>query len=682
MAVSPAIAQPTAAAAAVVGNPTSGPFVSVPSARLVAVTVGVRKTVAVTVAGRAGLPASGVSVVALTVSVSGQKRAGAITAYPDGSARPARSDVDFVSGRAASGLVIARLGADGKLDIYNSSAASVRVVGYVSGYFVGGESRSDGVFTSLIPARLAEGRTSAVRADKTEALKVEGRAGVPASGVAAVALTVTVSGQKRAGAITVYRDGSSRPTLANLNFEAGQPVSAVVVVRVGGDGKVDLYSGSAGTVDPAVYVSGYFTGGGSKFSGAFTALGPNRLLGTGTAAVRGGARKTVTLAVAGRGGVPASGAAAIALTVTVSAPKRACAITAYADGSARPGSADLEFAAGQTVSGLVIARLGADGKVDLFNGSAGTVKLTGFVSGYFNDVLSGVAKVVTNSNSSCALLASGGVDCWGGGPIPALGNGANLSSNVPVAVEGVGGTGTLGGVASLSAQGETIWALLSSGGVDCWGAGSTGVLGAGDSVLASTTPMAVLGLGGTGTLSGVTDLSGDGSTMCALLAGGSVDCWGADNAGQLGTTTIPPTGDSFVPVEVAGAHGVGTLTGVDKLATDFSSFCAVAGGGRVDCWGSNVGGQLGNGNDTGPQTCEGQVCGMSPAPAVSVSGRGSLAGVASLVSNSLDEVGGLGYYAILDTGAVEAWGAGTNAQGVLGNDPFMDAVKYSVPAPV
>jgi alpha-tubulin suppressor-like RCC1 family protein len=852
IAASPASAQRPAAATAV-GNPTSGPFISVPSTRLVAATAGARTVLTVTVAGRAGVPASGVSAVALTVTVAQQNKAGTISVYPDGSARLPSSDLAFAAGQPASGLVMARLGNDGKVDIYNGSAGSVLVAGYVSGYFVGGGSRSHGAFTSLTPARLLDARTNALGAMKAEGLMVDGRGGVPGSGVAAVALTVTVTSQKRAGAITVYRDGSSRPMSADINFKAGQAVSGVVLVRVGADGKVDLYNGSAGTVHLTVYVSGYFSSGGSKFNGSFTAVGPNRLLGTGTGPVLVGARRAVTLGVAGRGGVPASGVAAIALTVTVSAPTRAGAITVYQDGSARPGSPDLRFAAGQTVSDLVIAPLGADGKVDLYNGSAGTVRITGYVSGYFNDILSGVAKLVTNSDSACALvvsgrvycwgtnlggalgsgvatdfsyqplpvrgvsgrgtlagvtsiatdgggfcalLTSGGVDCWGsnsdgdlgdggvangpvpvvvkgsggagklggvasiaggyfsycallktggvdcwgnnalygglgtgsndtftavpdpvkgvggagklggvasvvpdgttmcailtsrrvdcwgGGPIAVLGNGTNSSSNVPVAVEGIGGTGLLGGVASLDAQGETICALLTSGAVDCWGLGSTGVLGAGDSVQASATPVAVVGLGGTGTLGGVSGLTGDGQTMCALLTSGSVDCWGEDNEGQLGAATIPPVGDSFVPVAVTGAHGTGVLAGVANLTTDFSSFCAVLGGGHVDCWGGNSGGQLGDGNDTGPQACDGTACSMSPAPLVSTSGRGSLTGVASMVSNSVDEVGGFGYYAILNNGGVYCWGAGTDDQGVLGNDPFGDAVAFSVPAPV
>jgi hypothetical protein len=80
------------------------------------------------------------------------------------------------------------------------------------------------------------------------------------------------------------------------------------------------------------------------------------------------------------------------------------------------------------------------------------------------------------------------VDCWGFGEWGQLGNGTFYSSSpfgsaTPVEVEGVGGTGTLTGVASLASDdGDGSYgycALLTSGGVDCWGEGYFGELGNG-----------------------------------------------------------------------------------------------------------------------------------------------------------------------------------------------------------
>jgi len=91
-------------------------------------------------------------------------------------------------------------------------------------------------------------------------LQVLGRGGVPASGVSAVVLNVTVTAPSRAGFITAYPNGTARPTASNLNFVAGQTVPNLVVVPVGVDGKVALTNGSAGTVQLVADVLGYFSG--------------------------------------------------------------------------------------------------------------------------------------------------------------------------------------------------------------------------------------------------------------------------------------------------------------------------------------------------------------------------------------------------------------------------------------
>ncbi|WP_198037698.1 hypothetical protein, partial [Streptacidiphilus jeojiense] len=76
-------------------------------------------------------------------------------------------------------------------------------------------------------------------------LQVAGVAGVPSSGVTAVAMNVTAVAPVGAGYVTVFPDGQSRPTVSNLNFAAGQTIPNLVMVPVV-DGKVDLYNGSGG----------------------------------------------------------------------------------------------------------------------------------------------------------------------------------------------------------------------------------------------------------------------------------------------------------------------------------------------------------------------------------------------------------------------------------------------------
>jgi hypothetical protein len=110
----------------------------------------------------------------------------------------------------------------------------------------------------------------------------------------------------------------------------------------------------------------------------------------------------------------------------------------------------------------------------------------------------------------------------------------NQGSAVPVQVEGVGGTGTLTGVASLTSDAwfASNCAVLTSGGVDCWGDGYYGQLGNGVFYTTgnegSAVPVQVYGLGG------VAAVAGYQSSNCALLTSGGVDCWGDGSYGELG----------------------------------------------------------------------------------------------------------------------------------------------------
>jgi alpha-tubulin suppressor-like RCC1 family protein len=273
----------------------------------------------------------------------------------------------------------------------------------------------------------------------------------------------------------------------------------------------------------------------------------------------------------------------------------------------------------------------------------------------------------------CALLASGGVDCWGLGNDGELGNGTFSNSDIPVAVEGAGGTGTLTGVTSLAGTvgtgGGTYCALLTSGGVDCWGLGSAGEVGSG-TFSNSDIPVAVEGVGGTGTLTGVTSLLGEGLSFCALMTSDRVDCWGYGYYGELGNGIFYTTGDegSATPVEVKGVGGTGTLTRVTSLfGIEQDTYCGLVTSGRVDCWGYGYYGELGNGifYTTGNEGS------ATPVEVKGVGGTGTLTEVTSIVSGPYD------YCALLTSAAVDCWGYGESGQ--IGNGSFNNS---DVPAAV
>ena len=116
----------------------------------------------------------------------------------------------------------------------------------------------------MAPARVLDTRTgngaprAAVGGGRTLAVKVTGLAGVPAAGVAAVVVNVTVTQPTAGGYITAWADGAARPGTSNLDFSAGQSVPNLAVVPVGADGDIALFNGSPGTVQLIVDVTGYY----------------------------------------------------------------------------------------------------------------------------------------------------------------------------------------------------------------------------------------------------------------------------------------------------------------------------------------------------------------------------------------------------------------------------------------
>ena len=256
------------------GAPTEpGAFQSLTPARLLdtrsgigapVAKVGPQGTVHLPVAGRGGVPASGVSAVVLNVTVTAPTRGGHLTVHADGTAAPVTSNLNFEPGQTVPNLVIAPVGGNGRVALENGSFGTLDLVADVAGYFLSGTPAQPGAFRSLAPVRLLDTRiglgapTAKVAAGATARLQVGGRGGVPASGVSAVVLNVTVTGPTGGGYITAHADGTARPTASNLNFVRGQTVPNLVVVPVAPNGRVALYNGSTGSTHLLADVAGYY----------------------------------------------------------------------------------------------------------------------------------------------------------------------------------------------------------------------------------------------------------------------------------------------------------------------------------------------------------------------------------------------------------------------------------------
>src|SRR5207245_1239764 len=189
------------------------------------------QTVNLQVTGKQNVPATGVSAVVLNVTATGPTASGYLTVFPGGGVQPVASNVNFVPGQTVPNRVVVKVGANGQVSIFNF-AGRTDVVVDVGGWFTDGSdaTATGGQFTGMTPTRILDTRSStAVAGGTTIAVQVAGQGGLPATGVSAVVLNVTVTDTTRASYLTVWPDGTTRPVASDLNWVAGQTAPNLVV---------------------------------------------------------------------------------------------------------------------------------------------------------------------------------------------------------------------------------------------------------------------------------------------------------------------------------------------------------------------------------------------------------------------------------------------------------------------
>ncbi len=217
--------------------------------------------------------------------------------------------------------------------------------------------------------------------------------------------------------------------------------------------------------------------------------------------------------------------------------------------------------------------------------------------------LTGVVAIAAGGFHTIALKSDGTIWTWGDNKSGQLGDGTTVnSSHHPVLVNNPGGV-LFSGIAGGDAH--TV-ALKTDGTVWAWGLNANGQLGNG-TLTNSNTPVQVVGAGGAGFLGGVTAVAAGGFHTIALRSDRSVWTWGRNANGQLGNAT---NNESHVPVQVAGAGGVGALAGVHGIAGGYEHTAALMDDGTVWAWGSNNLGQLGVGPSVTDRNYPGKILGF------------------------------------------------------------------------
>lgn len=168
--------------------------------------------------------------------------------------------------------------------------------------------------------------------------------------------------------------------------------------------------------------------------------------------------------------------------------------------------------------------------------------------------------------------------CWGNNSHGQLGDMTSMNRSAAVMFSG-------SAFATAAGVGANHSCLIEATSVACVGANDQGQLGQGITSAGSLMPVTVRGGGAAPFQLG----AGDDFTCVSSSAGEAVQCWGANDRGQLGDGT---TNRAAMPVAV-------TAVNLPLVAAGARHACAANPvGGAIVCWGDNSDGQLGDGTLT------------------------------------------------------------------------------------
>lgn len=353
--------------------------------------VGETGSIELQVTGRVGIPASGVTGVVLNVTAENPTATGFVTVSPTGDPRAVTSNLNTTPGDTRPNLVEARVGAAGKVTLFNNSG-STHLIADVAGWIDDGRaSTASGrsQFGPLSPTRILDTRGSVAPATRASGFGAPTSIGAgdtidlpvdvgcsPISDTpTAVAMNVTATNATSASHLTVWPSGDPVPTVSNLNFVTGKTVPNMAIVAIGTGQSISIRNNS-GTVDVIVDLAGCFFADDDNISGRVVAASPARLadtrFGIGTAVGALGAGAARTIQVTGRAGVPSTGVQAVIVNLTGTEPTDATHLTAWPDGELQPLASNVNLEPGQTAPNLAVVKLSPTGAISVSNNSGST----------------------------------------------------------------------------------------------------------------------------------------------------------------------------------------------------------------------------------------------------------------------------------------------------------------------
>ncbi|WP_173062444.1 hypothetical protein [Phytohabitans houttuyneae] len=354
------------------------------------------------VAGRAGIPASGVSAVALNVIAINPAAFGWLTVYPS-DVPTTTSTLTYSAGETVVVEDFTRLTSTGAITIKNNGSGDVHLAVSADGYFLAASGTAAGneyypVSTEYLydtrPAHStgSPARTTPIPANSTVTFAVTGQKSIPASGVSAVALNVVAAHQTVAkGWLSLYPSDKPDPMVSSVDYNPNEGSSSLEVVPLTGTGQLKLTNHGAAEVHVSITTRGYFLGAaagdGSTYKPAATQILLQTLDGTG---VEGGgtqplaAGATIAFDATRLAGVRPDEVTAAGININARQPTAQGWLSVYAADAEDPSISSVTFdSGGESTHGFDLAIPDATGKLKITNHSSGTVHLQVSTRGYY-----------------------------------------------------------------------------------------------------------------------------------------------------------------------------------------------------------------------------------------------------------------------------------------------------------
>ena len=251
-------------------------------------TIGPRSQDHLTVTGLHGVPATGVSAVAVNLTaVYPSASGGYMTVVPGGTTIPSggatSSTLNFNAGQVLANKVIVPVAADGTISVYNYAGSTDAVVD-VDGWYSSATGPVGSTFTPVAPLRLADTRCAGASAPaycpsenlpaanaadaapgggQSITVGVGGTGTVP-SGIDAAVLDVVDVAPGAANFLSVYPAGSALPATSDVNWSptnAYNIVPGASIATTGTNAAINIYNGPPPTASANVIADlfGYYT---------------------------------------------------------------------------------------------------------------------------------------------------------------------------------------------------------------------------------------------------------------------------------------------------------------------------------------------------------------------------------------------------------------------------------------